>query len=68
LTLLESVYQTQDIPADSRLSPGSEGPFIRRFVMHFDLIDKLEEIARDLPDRAQDALDRVMDLLEDHLP
>jgi len=36
--------------------------------MHFDLIDKLEEIARDLPDRAQDALDRVMDLLEDHLP
>jgi len=34
--------------------------------MPFDLIDKLEEIARSLPDRAQDALDRVIDLLDDH--
>lgn len=36
--------------------------------MPFDLIDKLEELAKDLPEQAQDAIDRVIDLLEDRLP
>jgi hypothetical protein len=33
--------------------------------MPFDLIDKLRDIWENLPDRAQDALDDVIDRLED---
>ena len=36
----------------------------RGFAMPFDLIDKLEELAKDLPDHAQDAIDRVIEILE----
>jgi hypothetical protein len=52
-------------------TPGDERPAQRRrHAMPFNLIDKLEELAEDLPDRAQDALDRVLEILGDldHLP
>ena len=35
-------------------------------VMPFNLIDRLEELAEDLPEQAQDALDRVLEILAGH--